>query len=1048
MALVALGAASPAIGSDTTAPTITSVVVTPSLVAANDTVHVAVAATDDVAVTSVTADAVALENTSGSTWEGDVLVNPAVGGHSVTVVAKDAAGNPTQNTSGSYTTRQVFGTSNDSLRESSVIPASSEYLFKVWGRATYSDENTFQVSDGGTYSTQVISPGHGICNNDFVTVRGVLDVAVPPAKLSGVKYLIIEAAPRQQMTIEDVMVGKDLQASSPNGYLPQAIPYGPSLPVTIMSSDPTKVLLAKTTTAPGTESIIVYVAGGSSAIPTFYVHGLADSGVVDVVATAPGCLGKTFKANLKPSGFCLYDPSNNFSTTTLSNNTQLDVRAVRLNPSLTFAAWARLRGGISVEVPVTSSDQAVGTITTSPAVITATTYPYYTAFHPVGDGTATVALTTPAGFSTPTSRQQFVATVSAPDVISADETVGLDLQVQASMHLEAAPPSPVDVVVSVDDPTKATLTIDPTAVGTSSITISGVGDAVTKYFWVQGRALGTTTMRITADGYTTAAKTITINPSGFAIMSPSAINTDSFAVNRAVDVRPVCLNANLSYKQSQRLRGGKSVDVVVTSSNPAVGTIAVSPITYVGNTYSVDAAFDPIGPGTSTIAVVTPAGFTTPTNYVQITATVTASDVLGSVETVGVDLQTTSTVHLEGVPPSPVDVVVTVANPSIATVSSDPLTAGSGSVAFTGVSTTGNKTFYVQGRALGATTMSLSATGYNTKTYTVTVNPSGFYIYSSTAFRTTLYSANTTVTLRSARLAPGTLAYAANQPVRGGLTVNVPLISSNTAVGVVTVSPVVFASNVSQAITAFDPLSGGLTNLSLTTPAGFSTMPVDQVAVATVEAALVVGQHETIGKDLQTSSSVSLEATPPSAVDIVVTVGDPSKAVISTSSTAAGSSTITFTNVGNTAGKTFYVQGLAVGTTTITATANGYQTSVRTVTIDPSGFVISSPTSITTTAGAGNTSVQIAASRLNASTLQWVAYQAVRGGFTASVPVTSSNAAAGVVTISPAVFNGNVAYVTTAFDPLAAGTTVISAEPPSGFSTPTTKRQINATVNP
>ena len=61
----------------------------------------------------------------------------------------------------------------------------------------------------------------------------------------------------------------------------------------------------------------------------------------------------------------------------------------------------------------------------------------------------------------------------------------------------------------------------------------------------------------------------------------------------------------------------------VTSSNPAVGTIVGSPVAFApGDSFKTTAAFDPAAVGSTTIAVTTPAGFTTPSNSQSITATV------------------------------------------------------------------------------------------------------------------------------------------------------------------------------------------------------------------------------------------------------------------------------------------------------------------------------------------------------------------------------------------------------------------------------------------
>lgn len=108
---------------DTTAPTISSVVVTPTVVASWDTVHVAVTVTDDVGVASVTADGLDLENTGGDIWEGEIAANPSIGMHSVAVVAQDAAENSSTDSSGSYRTAQVLGLRNDQAFYSAVASA-------------------------------------------------------------------------------------------------------------------------------------------------------------------------------------------------------------------------------------------------------------------------------------------------------------------------------------------------------------------------------------------------------------------------------------------------------------------------------------------------------------------------------------------------------------------------------------------------------------------------------------------------------------------------------------------------------------------------------------------------------------------------------------------------------------------------------------------------------------------------------------------------------------------------------------------------------------
>jgi hypothetical protein len=67
---------------------------------------------------------------------------------------------------------------------------------------------------------------------------------------------------------------------------------------------------------------------------------------------------------------------------------------------------------------------------------------------------------------------------------------------------------------------------------------------------------------------------------------------------------------------------------------------------------------------------------------------------------------------------------------------------------------------------------------------------------------------------------------------------------------------------------------------------------------------------------------------------------------------------------------------------------------------------------------------------------------------TVSVPVTSGTPTVGTIAGRPAVFAPGDPYydIATSFAPLAAGTSVLSVGIPAGFSSPSTGREITATV--
>jgi len=142
-----------------------------------------------------------------------------------------------------------------------------------------------------------------------------------------------------------------------------------------------------------------------------------------------------------------------------------------------------------------------------------------------------------------------------------------------------------------------------------------------------------------------------------------------------------------------------------------------------------------------------------------------------------------------------------------------------------------------------------------------------------------------------------------------------------------------------------------------------------------------------------------------------------------------------------------FVQGRALGTVTVTAQATGYNNGTGTMVVDPSGFTIATG-NFTTTAAAANTPIQVRAQRLDATTLNAAEQQAVRGGLSVAVSLSSSNANVGTVPAA-ATFGPNVSSSSTAaFDPVAQGTTTVSVITPTGFATPSNQQQIVVTVNP
>jgi len=297
-------------------------------------------------------------------------------------------------------------------------------------------------------------------------------------------------------------------------------------------------------------------------------------------------------------------------------------------------------------------------------------------------------------------------------------------------------------------------------------------------------------------------------------------------------------------------------------------------------------------------------------------------------------------------------------------------------------------------------------------------------------------------------LNPGSLTlYNYNLPINPGVgPFAVPVTSSNTSVGTITSSPLMFTSGTTYLQTAFKPLAAGTTTIAVAQPAGFSIDSQTSAYISgttTVTAPYInVPGNQTTGVNLtNTSPYFYLAQSPPSPVTVTVTSSDPTIATLGVGSnaTAVGTTSIAFTNVSNTAGQYFNIQGQGVGTATITVSAPGFNPSTFTVTVDPSGFGFSSEPNFNTTTSSSPTTLTLYTMILSPGTLNEVSqnYPLNPGIGPFSVPVTSSTTSVGTITTSPVVFSAGVGSATTSFQPVGSGSTTLSiGAQPTGFSTP------------
>lgn len=629
-----------------------------------------------------------------------------------------------------------------------------------------------------------------------------------------------------------VSVGNNLEAQL-------AVTLGAPAPaggvaLTVTSADPTQLVLSTDPTATGTDSVVVTVAEGTLASTTpIYVQALSDNGAVDVVASAPDYSSQSASVALQPAALFVIQGS--FSTSVTSPDTALTIVSAPIVNGARGSAQP-VRGGGAYDVAVASSDSTIGTVASVHFGGGDTTQA--TAFHPIAGGTTTLTVQQPAGFATPASGAQIAATVTAPAMSISDVTVGQNLEVSESSSLaQPAPAGGVTVTVTSADPSLVLVATSATAAGTPILQLSvPAGSSTIPAFFVQSLG-GTGTVGITAaaPGFTAQMANVTLAPAALFFLNGN-ISTTTLSTNTTLTVTSALIAANGGRGPAQAVRGGAGVDVAVSTSNPTVGTITVSPVHVSGGATSGTTAFHPVGTGSATLAISEPSGFSTPTVGASITATVTSPGITAANPSVGKDLELTQANDLLGAPAPSGGIAVTITSndPSRVLIAPNATTVGSASLT---VNVNGGATaipaYFLQSLASsGTTTVTVSAPGYTTATKTITGQASAFWLFTSN-FSTTTHSADTSLTILSAPVVNG--ARGPTQPLRAGLSEPIVVTSSDLTIGTITLSPVTFPAGVVSVTSAFHPLLAGLATVAVLPPTGFiPPPPVTNTITATV----------------------------------------------------------------------------------------------------------------------------------------------------------------------------------------------------------------------
>jgi hypothetical protein len=718
---------------------------------------------------------------------------------------------------------------------------------------------------------------------------------------------------------------------------------------------------------------------------------------------------------------------------------------------------------------------------------------------PLGAGTDTVSASIPGFVVFPGAPDSVQVTVTAPLITmftpaQGTGRLGVGLQDQGSGSLQTANPGPGSLTVHLVSSDPAVMLLAPDAVTAGQPTLDvqvSINQSSFSYF-IQGMGAGTATVTASAAAYTNGTTpTVNVVTPGFDIIGLVSATT-SLALNDAFLIRvgaPNSANTALSAEQNIRA-GGSAVTATIRNSNSAAAQLVTTTLTgqQVSVTIPVGQArspstvalggveFDPRGAGVDTVSASIPGFVIFPgaPDSVQVTVTaplITMFTPAQGTGRLGAGLQDQGSGSLQTANqgPGPLTVHLVSSNPSIVLLAPDATTPGQPTLDVQVPINQSSFNYFIQGieNASGTPTITASASGYTNGTVAVTVAQPGFDIIGLTSATTTL-AANDPFLIRLGVPNSASTALSAEQAIRmGGTAVTATVRNRNTsAAQLVTTAltgqqvsvtiPIGQARSPSTVGTGgveYDPLVVGIDTVSASIP-GFVIFPGApdsvQVTVTTPLITMFTPAQGTgrLGAGLQDQGSGSLQtANPgPGTLTVHLVSSDPAVMLLAPDAATPGQPTLDVQVSINQSSFNYFVQGIATGTATVTASAPAYANGTTpTVNVVQPGFdILGLVTSISSQAGNDAFLVRLGAPNATNTTLS--AEQSIRAGgsaVTATITTSSSTAAQLVTTattglqVSVLIAVGQARSPSTVvtggveFDPLAQGTTTVSATIPS-----------------
>lgn len=862
--------------------------------------------------------------------------------------------------------------------------------------------------------------------------------------------------------------------------------------VHLTSSDPTLFKLSTSASAAATSSMDIAVADGDTTF-NFVIQGQDNmTGSGTLTATTNGFSSGSVAVNVVTPVLRVHSLGTSYSWQDADVPFYVDTGIPTADGSGLGQAQA-VRSELTLTVTLTNSSSTAARLTTllgsdqtrtvsipggsssSPTTVAAGGV----AFDPLAGGTTTVSASAPNFLSIPVSSVTVNVTGGTISLSSLPITVGAGLMRSGgSATLSGTSHGGVTVRIASSDPALVKVSPNTSTPGTDFFEQYVPNGTATVNFYAHAMegVAGTATVTATAATFSDGSGTVNVVPFTAELQSLAA-SQNVLDANDAFYVRVGLSNtAHTSFSEAQSVRAGSAgITFTLSNSQATVGQLVTTAGAGQTRTVSIAAgsstspdtvagggvALDPLGVGTTTVAISAPDIVVIPTSSLVVNVAAGSMSITSSA-TVGAGLMKGSQgVTLSGGNHGGVDVTVTSGNSSLVLLSLDSATEGADHIVKhlnDGVTSFNYVVHGVEG-GIGPVTLTATAANFSDATGTVNVVTPTVDIMSLTTPTTSL-SADDPFTIRCGIPNVARTAIADFQWARAGHPISFTVTNSDATIAQLTTSSgtaqsrtVVMApgthtspGSVAAGGIAFDPIGGGSTTVSATAP-GFSAIDASSIVVNVSSPGISIsGLPKNVGSGLMTGSCCSAVLGGSSHGGVTMRISSSNPGVIKVSPNTATAGTDFFDQAvpdGSTT-VSFVLHGMegATGTVTITAHAPGFTDGTRTATaVRPVVDLWS--LGATQNVFSPNDAFQLRVGIGSPNLTEEQSVRAGSAGFTFSISngdssvgqlrTTAGNAQAVNITVaagsarSPA----TVAAGGVEFDPLAAGSTTVTAANPA-----------------